>query len=137
MVRFLGKFSPQVYALMRIVVGLMFFQHGGQKILGLFGGMGESGGTAPVGSLMFVAGLIELVGGLLVAVGFKANIAAFVSSGQMAVAYFMAHASRALVPIQNGGELAVVYAFVFLYIAVRGSGIWSVDAAMGSSGPKQ
>ncbi len=136
MVALLGKLSPQVYALMRIAVGLMFFQHGGQKILGLFGGMGESGGTAAVGSLMFFAGLIELLGGLFVAVGFKADIAAFLSSGQMAVAYFMSHASRGLFPIQNRGELAVVYAFVFLYIAVKGSGIWSVDACFKPAGKK-
>jgi len=128
----LGKFSPQIYALMRIAIGLLFAQHGGQKILGLFGGMGDDGATAAVGSMMFFAGLIELVGGLLIAVGFKADYAAFLSSGQMASAYFMAHAGRALMPIQNRGELAVVYAFIFLYIASKGSGVWSVDACFGS-----
>jgi len=130
---FLGKFSGVIYAALRIVTGLMFAQHGAQKVLGLFGGMGEDGGTAPLFGLMFFAGLIELVGGLLVAVGFKTSWVAFLASGEMAVAYFMAHASRGLFPIQNRGELPVLYAFLFLYIAAKGAGMFSVDAAFGSS----
>jgi putative oxidoreductase len=121
----LGKFSPQIYALLRIVAGLLFAQHGAQKLLGAFGGAPPE---LPA-FIKFIAGPIELVGGLLIAVGLFASFVAFVASGQMAVAYFMAHAPRGLVPIQNGGELAVLYCFVFLYIAARGSGIWSVDAA--------
>jgi putative oxidoreductase len=93
--------------------------------------MGEAGGTAPFLSMMFFAGFIEFFGGLLIAVGFKASIPAFIASGQMAVAYFMVHAPRALFPIQNGGELAVLYCFAFLYIASRGSGTLSVDSLFG------
>jgi putative oxidoreductase len=128
---FLAKFSGLLYAAMRAVVGLMFAQHGAQKLFGWLGGMGDSGGSAPFLSLMFFAGLVEFFGGLLVAVGFQTRLAAFLASGQMAVAYFMAHASRALFPIQNGGELAVVYCFVFLYIAAHGVGAFGVDSAMG------
>ncbi len=130
---FLGKFSGIIYAALRMVSGLMFAQHGAQKILGMFGGMGQDGGTAPLFGLMFFAGLIELVGGLLVAVGFKTSWAAFLASGQMAVAYFMSHASRALMPIENRGESAVIYAFLFLYIAAHGAGMFSFDAAFGTS----
>ena len=103
--RVLGQYSEHAYALMRIVVGFLFACHGLQKILGLFGGVDEAGGTASFG-LIWVAGIIELVGGLCIATGFQAANAAFLCSGQMAVAYFMAHQGRALFPIQNGGELA-------------------------------
>jgi putative oxidoreductase len=123
--RVLGRYSEPAYALMRIVVGFLFACHGAQKIFGLLGGVDGDGAAASFG-LIWVAGLIELVGGLLVATGFQAASAAFLCSGQMAVAYFMAHQGRALVPLQNGGELAVLYCFVFLFIATRGSGIWSL-----------
>jgi putative oxidoreductase len=125
---FLGKFSGPIYAAMRIVVGLMFAQHGAQKLFGWLGGMGQDGGSAAFPSLMFFAGLVEFFGGVLVALGFRTSIAAFISSGQMAVAYFMGHASQALMPIQNRGELAVLYCFVFLYIASHGPGRLSVDS---------
>lgn len=125
---FLGKFSGPIYAAMRIVVGLMFAQHGAQKLFGWLGGMGQDGGSAAFPSLMFFAGLVEFFGGVLVALGFRTSIAAFISSGQMAVAYFMAHATQALLPIQNRGELAVLYCFVFLYIASHGPGRLSVDS---------
>jgi len=128
---FLGKFSGLIYALMRIVVGLMFAQHGAQKLFGWLGGMGEDGGSAAFLSMMFFAGLIEFVGGLLVAVGFQTSWAAFLSSGEMAVAYFMAHASRGLFPIQNRGESAVIYSFIFLYIAAHGAGTLSIDSILG------
>lgn len=134
--KYLGNFSDLLYGVMRIVVGLMFAQHGAQKLFGWLGGMGEDGGSAAFLSLMFFAGVIEFFGGLMVAVGFLASWAAFIASGQMAVAYFMAHAFRAFFPIQNGGELAVVYCFVFLYIASRGAGTLSVDAVMGGGKPK-
>ena len=129
MERVLGRFSAECYALLRIVVGLLFGCHGAQKILGAFGGFqNHPGATAPLASLMGVGGLIELVGGVLIAIGLFAGAAAFVCSGEMAVAYFMVHAPKGLWPIQNGGELAVAYAFVFLYIASHGSGAWSVDS---------
>lgn len=127
--RYLNRFSPQAYALLRIMAGLMFWQHGAQKFLGLLGGFGESG-TAPLFSLMGLAGIIEFFGGILIAVGLFAGWTAFLASGEMAVAYFRAHAFRAFFPIQNGGELAVLYCFIFLYIATRGAGIWSIDGLM-------
>jgi putative oxidoreductase len=134
MEKYLGKFSPQIYALLRIVAGLLFAQHGAQKLLGAFGGFGgEPGKTAELFSLMGLAGVIELVGGLLIAVGLFAGFTAFIASGEMAFAYFMAHFPNGFVPIQNRGELAVVYSFLFLYVAARGSGIWSVDAARGGA----
>lgn len=133
--RILNKFSPQIYAIMRIVVGFMFFTHGAQKVLGIMGGFGgEPGNTAPLFSLLGLAGLIELTGGLLIMLGFMTGWVAFITSGEMAVAYFRAHAPRGVWPLQQGGgEIAIVYAFVFLYLASRGSGIWSIDAVMGKS----
>lgn len=125
--RFLGKYAQYAYALMRIAVGLMFACHGAQKVLGLFGGVGEDGGTMPLFEFMWFAGAIELVGGLLIAVGFLASWAGFICSGEMAVGYFMAHHSMDnLLPLNNDGELALVYAFVFLYITAHGNGKWSV-----------
>jgi putative oxidoreductase len=126
MERILGRFAPQIYALMRIVVGVLFLCHGAQKIFGVMGGK-----PVDYGSMMGLAGFIELIGGLLVAIGFLTGYAAFISSGEMAAAYFMAHAPQAPLPIQNQGELAVLYCFVFLYIAARGGGAWSVDGAAG------
>jgi putative oxidoreductase len=121
----LGRYAPQFFAILRIVSGLMFALHGSQKLLGWPGGKG------PVDDpMMKVAGAIELVGGLLIAIGFLTGIAAFLASGEMAVAYFMAHAHPPTsLPIQNQGELAVVYCFLFLFIAAHGAGIWSVDGA--------
>lgn len=120
---FLAKYTEQLYAVLRIVAGFLFACHGVQK---LFGGLG--GDKVPPGaSLPFLAGIIELVGGLLILLGFFTAIAAFVASGEMAVAYFMVHQPQGTLPIQNQGELAVLYCFVFLYMAARGSGIWSLD----------
>ncbi len=132
MERILGKYSEPAYALMRIVIGFLFASHGAQKIFGVFGGVDGAGGTAGM-ALIWVAGLIELVGGTLVATGFLAGTAAFVCSGQMAVAYFMAHHQwTLLLPIQNKGELAVLYCFAFLFIATEGSGIWSLGPKGGA-----
>jgi len=121
--RLLGRYSGQIYALMRLVVGLLFACHGAQKLFGVMGGQSQL--DKP---MVVAAGVIELVGGLLVALGLWAAWAAFVSSGEMAVAYFMVHAPGGFWPIVNKGELAVLYCFVFLYIAARGSGTWSLDA---------
>ena|SRR6476620_7638295 len=120
--RFLERYEAPIYAIFRIVVGLLFVCHGAQKVLGMFGGQKA---TAP---LMIVGGWIELLAGLLIAIGLFAAVAAFIASGEMAVAYFMAHAPHGWVPLVNHGELAVVYCFAFLFIAARGSGLWSVDA---------
>jgi putative oxidoreductase len=118
----LGRFAPQIYALLRIVSGLLFACHGAQKLLGVLGGQ-----QVPLNSQFGLAGVIELVGGILIAVGLLTSPIAFIASGEMAVAYFQAHAPRSPWPIQNGGELAVLYCFLFLYLAARGNGIWSVQ----------
>jgi putative oxidoreductase len=127
MERVLGRHSAAIYALMRVVLGLLFACHGAQKVLGFPPG---GHGRPPLGSMPGIAGLIELVAGVLIAIGFFAGFAAFIASGEMAVAYFMAHFPKDFWPINNGGELAVVYCFVFLFIAAHGSGIASVDEAM-------
>jgi putative oxidoreductase len=128
MERYLGRYSGEIYALARIVAGFLFACHGAQKLFGVLGG--QQAGTA----LIWTAGVIEFLGGVLVALGLGAGWAAFVASGQMAVAYFLAHQSRGLLlPIQNEGELAALYSFVFLLIASRGSGMWSLDVALGRS----
>ena len=127
---FLGRYEPQIYAIMRIIVGFLFLWHGTQKLLGFPPSPG--GGGQGLSAMTALAGTIELVGGLMILFGLFAGIAAFIASGTMAVAYFMAHFSmQAFLPIQNRGELAVLYCFVFLYIAARGSGIWSLDSVMG------
>jgi putative oxidoreductase len=122
MERVLGRFSPQLYAVMRIVVGLLFACHGAQKLFGVLGGQ-----HVVLASMFGVAGIIEFVGGLMIAIGFLTGTVAFIASGEMAFAYFTAHLPHGRVPIQNGGELAVLYCFVFLYIASRGVGVWGVD----------
>jgi putative oxidoreductase len=129
MEKFIGKLAPYIFAVLRIVSGLMFAMHGSQKLFGF------PGGEEPVTlfSLMGLAGLIELGGGLLIAVGFFAGYAAFIASGQMAVAYFMAHAPQGWNPVLNDGETAVLYCFLFLYIAAHGAGIWSLDASRKTS----
>jgi putative oxidoreductase len=121
----LARYEPHAYALMRIIAGFLFLWHGMQK---LFGFPGEVPAGAPP-FVLYTAGPIELVGGTLVTLGLFTRPAAFLCSGLMAAAYWMAHGHRALLPIMNQGELAAAYCFVFLYIAARGSGIWSVDAS--------
>lgn len=123
MASFLGPYEPQVYALLRMVTGFLFLWHGTQKLFAF------PVPPPPVPPFVIaIAGPIELVGGLLVMIGLFAGWAAFLCSGLMAFAYWMVHGPQALLPIQNGGELAVLFCFVFLYISARGSGIWSVDA---------
>ena len=122
MEKVLASFAPYAYAFMRIVVGLLFFCHGGQKIFGWFGGQ-----PVPLMSLFGVAGIVELVLGVLITIGFLTSYAAFIGSGEMAVAYFMAHYPKSFWPLENEGEPAVLFCFVFLYIATQGAGIWSID----------
>lgn len=118
----LGRFERQAYAAMRMVIGFLFLFHGLQKLFGLFGGRAVDYFT-----LRGLAGLLEMVGGPLVAVGFATSPTAFVLSGEMAFAYFLSHRPRGGWPIENGGEVAVMYCFVFLYIASRGAGAWALD----------
>jgi putative oxidoreductase len=117
------RYAPQLYALFRIVAGFMFMFHGLQK----FGMLG--GPAVPLASLFGAAAVIEAVGGLLIMIGLLTRPAAFIASGEMAVAYFMAHQPKGTWPIQNQGELAVLYCFAFLYIAARGAGLLSIDGA--------
>jgi len=114
---------------MRLIIGLLFACHGGQKILGFPPG----GHGAPEGALMILGAWIELVGGLLIAVGLLTRIAAFLASGEMAVAYFMFHAGGGAFPIVNHGESAVIYCFVFLFILFYGPGALSIDALIARS----
>jgi putative oxidoreductase len=126
MEKLLGRFATYFYALLRIVAGLMFMMHGTQKLLGFPPGDNP---PVPIASFMGFGGSLELVCGLLIALGLFASIAAFIASGEMAVAYFMAHFPQGFWPIVNRGELAVLYCFLFLYFAANGSGIWSMDSA--------
>ncbi len=119
----LGPFKPYIYAALRIVAGLLFMQHGAQKLFGALGGRQQE-----LLSQMGLAGVIEFVGGAMMAIGLFASPVAFLASGQMAWAYFQAHAPRGWFPIQNGGEEAVLYCFLFLFIAASGSGKLSIDA---------
>lgn len=123
--RFFEKHADHAYALLRIVAGALFFFHGAQKILGLFAAT-----RPPFGTQLWFAGVIELVAGLAVMLGIGTRLAAFVASGEMAVAYFQVHwklqIGERLFPIANGGELAVLYCFLFLYIALKGPGKWSL-----------
>lgn len=131
--------APQVYALMRIVFGLMFLTYGLQK-WGVFGGVDGKGASVPFLSWPFgVAGVIEVVCGVLIVIGLLTRVAAFVASGEMAVAYFWVHQFHGIeigqpqgpMPVQNGGIPAVLFCFAFLYLAARGAGIWSADGARG------
>jgi putative oxidoreductase len=125
----LGRFNPQSFAVLRIVAGLLFAMHGTQK---LFGWPGD---TPPIDvPMMRIAGTIELVAGLLIAIGLAASFAAFIASGLMAAAYFMKHAPQSFLPILNAGELAVLFCFLWLYIAAAGAGRWSVDAMRNRGG---
>jgi putative oxidoreductase len=123
MERWLTRHSEPLYAIMRVVVGLLFACHGAQKLFGVLGGQSRLANPQ-----LLTAGVIEFGGGVLIALGLWAGYAAFVASGEMAVAYFTVHAPQGFWPIVNKGELPVLYCFVFLYIASRGSGPLSVDA---------
>ncbi|HME27015.1 MAG TPA: DoxX family protein [Acetobacteraceae bacterium] len=115
--------EPRVLSILRIMVGLLFMEHGTAKLLGF-----PPGTAAPaMFGLIWFAGVIEMVGGALVALGLFTRIAAFIMSGEMAFAYFMAHAPQNFFPLVNRGEAAVLYCFIFLYLAVAGGGCWSLD----------
>ena len=126
---FLKPFEGRIYSVLRAIAGLMFVQHGLQKTIGFFGGPHPD---IPV-PVVWISGSIELVGGALVAVGLFTRWAAFLCSGLMAAAYFMAHAPQHFFPIMNKGELAILYCWIFLFIAASGSGSWSLDKLMGRS----
>jgi putative oxidoreductase len=121
-----ARFSDTLYCLLRFVAGALFACHGAQKLFGVLGGQKVSGNA-----LMTLAGIIELGGGILIALGLLTGIAAFLASGEMAVAYFKAHAPQGFWPIQNQGELTVIYCFLFLFMAAYGSGAISLDRMIG------
>lgn len=122
----IARRSPYALALLRIVSGLIFLEHGTQKFLGFPGGDSAGSGWALDNPTAF-AGIIELVAGALVTIGLFTRPAAFIASGTMAVGYWMAHAPQSLFPINNGGDAAILYCFVFLYLVFSGPGAWSVD----------
>lgn len=126
----LKTLTPRALSVLRIMAGFTFSLHGFQKLFGFFGGMGGAGATAPFLSLVWTAGFLELLGGVMLVLGLFTRPVAFVLCGEMAVAYFLGHAPRGFWPIVNGGELAVLYCFVFLYLAVAGPGTVSLDRVL-------
>jgi putative oxidoreductase len=117
------------HVLLRIVSGFLFMQHGGQKLFGWYGGIGgPEGGSLP--PLMMVAGVLEVFGGLAIMLGLFTRPIAFLLSGEMAVAYFTAHFPNGPLPLQNRGEAAALFSFIFLFLAGNGDGGFSLDAAM-------
>jgi len=122
------SYQRVVYTALRVIACFIIMQHGAQKLLGLLGGVGPQHGSAPVVSLMGLAGIVEFVLASLVLVGLFTRPAAFIVSGEMAAAYFKVHAPRGFWPIQNHGELAVVLCFTFLFFAAFGGGTYSLDA---------
>jgi putative oxidoreductase len=123
--RWCSAYSEHVFAVLRVVAGLMFACHGAQKWFGVLGGTVAIHTTKGA-----IAGTVELVGGILIAIGLFTRIAAFISSGEMAFAYFLVHAKTSFWPIVNKGDLPIVYCFLFLYIAVRGPRRFSLDALL-------
>lgn len=124
-----ATFEPYLRSVLRIVAGLLFSFHGYQKFFGWFGGMG--GAPAPLASQFGVAGVLETFGGAMIILGLFTRPVAFILSGQMAVAYFMAHMPRGTTPLLNGGELAIFYCFTYLWLSAAGAGPWSIDALRG------
>ncbi len=129
---FYATWSPRLLGLLRIILGFLYIQHGTAKLFGvphvaMFDGL-------QLFSLMGAAGVLELVGGALLLIGLFTRPVAFILSGQMAVAYFLMHAPAAFLPILNGGEMAVMYCFTFLYLAAAGGGAYSLDAMRGKAG---
>jgi putative oxidoreductase len=119
--------QPYALSLLRIVSGFALSLHGFQKLFGCFGGVGGHGATAHFFSLIWLAGFLEAAGGLLILVGLGTSAVALILCGEMAVAYFMQHFPKSFWPIMNGGELAVLYCFIFLYLFTAGAGPWSLD----------
>ncbi|GGF16166.1 hypothetical protein GCM10011321_05110 [Youhaiella tibetensis] len=123
----LNAYAPQALAVLRIMTALLFIAHGTQKLFGF----PEAQMSPPLFSLFGLAAVIEVVTGILIAVGFQTRIAAFLASGQMAVAYFMVHSPNSFFPSNNGGDAAVLFCFVFLYLIFAGPGAWALDARDG------
>ena len=127
-----AAWSPRILGLLRIVTGLLFMEHGAQKLLGF---PPSDHGSPELVSLLGVAGILELVGGFFVLIGLFTRPIAFLLSGEMAVAYWMAHAPKSMFPAINGGDAAILFCFVFLYLAVVGPGAFSVDGGTEAPSP--
>jgi putative oxidoreductase len=125
----LARYEPQLRSLFRIMAAFTFSLHGFQKFFGWFGGIG--GHRVPVNTMLGMAGLIESIGAPLIILGLFTRPVAFVLSGEMAIGYFRTHAPRGLWPLLNGGELAVFYCFMFLWLSAAGAGPWSLDRLLG------
>jgi putative oxidoreductase len=126
-----STWSPYLLSILRIMSGLLFLEHGTSKLLGIPPAAMHAAPSAPPPAFMMLlmhsSGVIELVGGVLLTIGLFSRFTAFILSGEMAVAYFMAHAPNGFFPMVNKGEIAVLYCFVFLYLAAAGGGPWSLD----------
>lgn len=124
------SWAPELLSLLRIVTAFLFMQVGSAKLFAFPAAVMPGGGTAPAGSLAWFAGVLEVFGGGLILLGLFTRPVAFILSGEMAVAYFHAHAPQGLWPVLNGGAGAILYCFVFLYFSAAGPGPWSIDAAL-------
>ena len=127
----LSRWQPQLLALLRIVTGLLFLEHGTSK----FFAFPVPFPMQPLPPMLMAAGVIELVAGALITIGLFTRLAAFIASGEMAVGYFMMHAPQGFWPLVNKGESAILFCFVFLYLAAAGAGAWSIDAARTRNAP--
>jgi len=127
----LALWTPRVLSILRFVTGLVYLEHGTSKLLGT--PHNANFDTLQLLSLLGVAGILEMVGGFLVMIGLFTRPVAFILSGEMAVAYWMAHAPKNMFPVLNGGDAAILYCFIFLYLAFAGGGEWSLDALRGRS----
>lgn len=130
-ITFLSRWSPQLLSILRIITALLFFAHGSAKLLSFPYVEGLSG--VPIGSIYGIAGVIEIIAGILLVIGLFSRLVAFIVSGEMAIAYFHTHAPQGFHPALNGGEPAILFCFIFLYIAAAGPGPWSVDANRGKA----
>ncbi len=126
--KFLDKYVEHFYALLRIVSGGLFMMHGLQKLFNF-----PIEFSRPLEPMSTAAGVIELVGGAAILLGLFTRPVAFICSGMSAVGYWLVHGTNGLLPIQNGGEIIALYCFIFLFIAARGAGIWSIDSNLGNN----
>jgi len=125
---FLDRWAPQLHAALRIVAALLFMEHGLMKLFHF--PAAQPGAPTPLPLMLVVAAVLEVGGGALIALGLFTRLAAFICAGEMAVAYFMAHAPKGFWPALNGGEGAILFTFIFLFLAAAGPGAWSVDGSM-------
>ena len=119
---FISKYETQIYAIFRLIAGFLFLWHGSQKLFDF-----PPAGHEIPSYIILIAGPIEFFGGLLIMIGLWTHWVAFICSGEMAFAYWSVHSTHTVLPIMNGGELAIIYCFLFLFIASRGSGVFSLD----------